>query len=65
MLQLKDIGLIYTLICVVNIVLGVLCIRQIRINWIQRDWTSALVFALNLVGLVIVLYVFAESANII
>lgn len=65
MLQFNDIGLIYAIICGINVLLVILCIRQIRVNVIQRNWTSALVFFLNLVGLLLVLYVFGESAHLI
>lgn len=65
MLQFNDIGLIYAIICGINVLLVILCIRQIRVNVIQRNLTSALVFFLNLVGLLLVLYVFGESAHLI
>lgn len=65
MLQFKDIGLIYAIICGLNVLLVMLCIRQIRVNIIQRNWPSVLVFLLNLIGLLLVLYVFADSAHLI
>lgn len=65
MLPLQDIGLIYAIICGLNVLLVILCIRQIRVNVIQRNWTAGLVFFLNLLGLSWVLYVFAESAYLI
>lgn len=65
MFQLHDIGLIYAMICVVDVLLVIVCIRQIRINVLQRNWSTGLIFLMNLVGLLLVLYVFAESAPLI
>lgn len=64
MLGIKDVNIIYSILTMVNILLILLCLRQIRMNLKQRDWTSALVFILNMIGLLIVSYVFAEAGNL-